>query len=115
MLLQIEEKRIEPDVNLVELVGRFALGRESQRIETIVDEMLKAGRLKTILDMSKVDYIDSAGIGLIALSAGRLKEAGGRLIVVAPEGRVLHLMKMTQVSLIVTVADSVDDAVKAMS
>jgi anti-sigma B factor antagonist len=115
MLLQIEEKRIDPDITVVELAGKFALGRESQRIETIVDELLKSGRVRVVLDMTGVDYIDSAGVGLVTLSAGRIKEAGGKLVVVAPEGgRVLTLLKMTQVNMIVTVSATVADAVQAL-
>ena len=110
MLLQIEEKRIDPDITVVELVGKLALGRESQRIETIVDEFLKNGRVRVILDMTAVDYIDSAGVGLVALISGRLKAEGGKLVVVAPEGRVLTLLKMTQVTLIVTVCATVAEA-----
>jgi hypothetical protein len=34
MLLQIAEKRIEPDIAVLELTGRFAPGRESQRVES---------------------------------------------------------------------------------
>src|SRR5690348_5657270 len=110
MLLQIEEKRIEPDLTLVELVGKLALGRESQRIESIVDDLIRAGHLKVIMEMSAVEYIDSAGLGLLALCAGRLKEAGGRLVVVAAEGRVLGLLKMTQVNMIATVCTTLSDA-----
>ena len=110
MLLQIEEKRIDPDLTVVELVGKLALGRESQRIETIIDELLKSGRVRVILDMTGVDYIDSAGIGLIALTSGRLKEAGGKMVIVAPEGRVLSLLKMTQVSMIVTICSTALEA-----
>jgi anti-sigma B factor antagonist len=108
MLLQIEEKRIDPDITVVELAGKFALGRESQRIETIVDELLKSGRVRVVLDMTGVDYIDSAGVGLVTLSAGKM-------VVVAPEGgRVLTLLKMTQVNMIVTVSATVADAVQAL-
>ena len=103
MPLQIEERRIDPDITVVELTGTLALGRESQRIEALIDELANRGHVKVVLDMSKVDYIDSAGIGLVALAAGKLKEAGGRCIVVAPEGRVLHLLNMTQMTAIVTV------------
>src|SRR6266700_2803396 len=112
MLLQIEEKRIEPDLTLVELVGRLALGRESQRIETMIDELLKTGHVKVIVDMSGVNYIDSAGVGLLALCSGRLKEGGGKLVAVVPEGRVLHLLTMTQIDRIVTVCSSVEEAAK---
>jgi anti-sigma B factor antagonist len=113
MLLQIQEKRIEPDITVVELAGKLALGRESQRIETIVGDLIQAGCLRLILDTSGVDYIDSAGAGLVALSAGKLKEAGGRLIVVAAEGRVLNLLKLTQMSLIVTICPTLDAATEA--
>jgi anti-sigma B factor antagonist len=113
MLLQIEERRIEPDITVMELTGRFALGRESQRVESIVDELVKAGRTRAILDLTGVNYADSAGIGLIALAAGMLKEARGRLIVVAPGGRVLEMLKMTQLDRIVTVCSTAKEAVDA--
>lgn len=115
MTLQIEERRMEPDITLVEVTGRLALGRESQRIETLVDELVKRGAIKVVLDMTKVDYIDSAGIGLIALASGKLKEAGGRCIVVAPEGRVLHLLNLTQMNAIVTVCPTPQAAAAAFA
>src|SRR5271157_5491785 len=111
MLLQIEEKQIDPDIALVELKGRLALGRESQRIETLAGELVKSGRLKAILDLTGVSYIDSAGIGILALMAGKLKEAGGALAVVAPEGRVLHMLNMTQMNRILAVSPTVGEAV----
>jgi anti-anti-sigma factor len=111
MLLEISERRIEPDVTVVELVGKLSLGRESQKIETLVEDLARRGALKTIMDMSQVDYIDSAGIGLVALAAGKLREAGGRLVVVAGEGKVLQLLNLTQVSMLVTVCPTVDEGV----
>ena len=110
MLLHIEEKQVEPDIALVELKGRLALGRESQRVEALADELVKTGRLRTILDLSGVDYIDSAGIGILALVAGKLKEAGGRLAVVAPEGRVRSMLSMTQMTQILSVSPTVGEA-----
>lgn len=110
MLLQIVERKIEPDIAVLELAGKLALGRESQKIETLIDGMLQQGVQKAILDLQAVDYIDSAGIGLLAFAAGKMKEAGGRLAVVAPEGRVLHLLEMTQITSIVTVVKSIEEA-----
>src|SRR5579863_9863262 len=114
MLLQIEERQIEPGITVLELTGRFALGRESQRLETIADGLVQAGRTRAILDLTGVNYLDSAGIGLIALAAGKLKEARGKMVAVAPEGRVLEMLKMTQVNRIVTVCPTVPEAVSAL-
>jgi len=52
MLLQIEEKLIQPGITLVELRGRLALGRESQRVESIADELVKNGHIKVVMDLS---------------------------------------------------------------
>ena len=114
MLLQIEEKWIEPDIAVLELKGRLALGRESQRLESLAGEMVRKGRLKAILDLTGVDYIDSAGIGILALVSGQLKEAGGKLAVVAPPGRVLDMLKLTQMGNILALNATTAQAIEAL-
>ena len=111
MLLQIAERLVEPDITVVELSGTLALGSESQRIESLIEDLVIKGSRRIVLDMSGVDHTDSAGIGMVALAAGRLREAGGKLVVVAPEGRVLQLLTQTQLTSIVKVAGTAADAV----
>ena len=114
MLLEIAEREIAPDITVVELTGRLALGRESQRIETLVDDLVKRGSLRVIFDMTGVDYMDSAGIGMLALATGKLKEVGGNLAIVALEGRVLQLLNLTQMTAIVQVCPTVVAAAAAL-
>ena len=114
MLLEIVERQMEPDITVVELTGRLALGRESQRIETLVDDLARKGSLRVIFDLSGVDYIDSAGIGMVALASGKLKESGGTLALVAPTGRVLDLLNLTQMNAIVKVCPTMDAAAAAV-
>jgi len=114
MLLAIVERQVEPDITVVELSGTLALGWESQRIENLIEELVKKGSRRVVLDMSGVDHIDSAGIGMVALATGKLREAGGTLAVVAPEGRVLQLLNQTQMNTIVKVCGSVAEAIVAV-
>lgn len=114
MLLQIAERLVEPDITVVELSGTLALGSESQRIESLIEDLVIKGSRRIVLDMSGVDHTDSAGIGMVALAAGKLREAGGKLVVVAPEGRVLQLLNQTQMTTIVKVAATAADAVAAV-
>jgi anti-sigma B factor antagonist len=114
MLLQIAERKIEPDIAVIELVGKLELGRESQRIEALVEEYAREGMLRVILDLSGVNHIDSGGIGVVLLSSTRIKEAGGKLAVVAPEGRVLQLLNLTQMNIKVTVCGTVGEAAAAV-
>ena len=112
MLLQIVERLIGSDIALVEMKGRLALGRESQRVEALADELVKSGRTKAVFDLTGVDYVDSAGIGILALAAGKLKEAGGQLVLVVPEGRVLQMLNMTQMTKILAVSPTVQEAME---
>ena len=107
MLLNIVERRAEPDITVLEFTGRLALGRESQRIETMVEELANRGESRVILDLTGVEYIDSAGIGMLALAAGKLKESGGKIAMVAPEGRVLQLLNLTQMNTVFQVCPTV--------
>jgi anti-anti-sigma factor len=110
MLLNIEERHIVPGIVAYEMAGKLALGRESQRIEQIVEDLAKKSAHQVIFDLTKVDYIDSAGIGLLALASGRIKESGGKLVIVAGPGRVLDMLKLTQVTSVVTVCGTMPEA-----
>ncbi|MCX6631729.1 MAG: STAS domain-containing protein [Candidatus Solibacter sp.] len=114
MLLEITEREMPPDITVVELTGKLAMGRECQRVETVVDDLAKRGSTRVIFDMSGVDYMDSAGIGMLALATGKLKESGGSLAIVAPEGRVLQLLNLTQLTAIVKVCPTLDAAAAAL-
>ena len=114
MLLNIVERKVAPDITVVELSGRLALGRESQRIETMFDELSTNGAARVVLDLTGVEYIDSAGIGMLALAAGKLKEAGGKLAISVPEGRVMQLLNLTGLSAILKVCPTVAAATAAV-
>jgi anti-sigma B factor antagonist len=114
MLLEIAEREMAPDITVVELAGTLELGRETQRIETLVDDLVKRGSTRVIFDMKGVEHMDSTGLGMLALASGKLRESGGSLAIVAPGGRVLELLTLTQINLIVKVCPTVEAAVAAL-
>jgi len=101
---------MEPDITVIELSGRMALGREGQGVEGLVDECVTGGRLRVMVDLTSVDYIDSAGIGVLAMAAGQLKQAGGRMALVAGQGRVREVLKFTGLDELMPLADTVEQA-----
>ncbi len=110
MLLEIKESRMEPDITVVQLSGRLAQGREGQGIEGLMAGYVAGGRRRVLLDLTGVDYIDSAGIGVLAMAAGQLKQAGGRLALVAGEGRVKALLQLTGMDELMPLSDTVEQA-----
>jgi anti-sigma B factor antagonist len=92
MILKIEDKRIEPDMS-----GKLIGGNESQRLEWKLNELIEGNARKLILDLSGVKYVDSGGVGIIAVAGGKMKEAGGAMLLAGAQGTVGEVLKFTRV------------------
>ena len=100
-MLEIQTKQVPPDIVVLEIAGRITLGRESKQLEWAVESLVGEGRKKVIFDLSGVTGVDSTGIGIIVMSSGKLKKAGGELRVAAATAHVQEVMKMTNLDQIV--------------
>src|SRR5574341_465972 len=79
MILQIETKRVQPDIVVLGFKGRITLGRESQQIETMVKDLVNQREKKLVFDLSGVDYIDSSGLGVLTYAFKAMQDSGGVL------------------------------------
>ena len=99
-MMEIQTRTVDPDIVVLEISGRITLGRECKQLEWSTESLVRENKKKVIFDLSGVTHIDSTGIGIIVMSAGQLKQAGGALRVCA-QGRVEEILKMTNVDKVV--------------
>jgi anti-sigma B factor antagonist len=109
-MLEIQTKHLQPDIVVLEITGRITIGRDCQHVEWAVDSLVDEGRKKVILDLTGVTHIDSTGIGIIVMSAGKVKKAGGELRVAGAAGHVEQVLKLTHVDQIVGLHPTTDAA-----
>lgn len=100
-MLEIQSKHVQPDIVVLEITGRITIGRECKQLEWATENLVREKRKKIIFDLSGVTHIDSTGIGIIVMSAGQVKDAGGELRVACAAGHVKDVLKMTNVHQIV--------------
>ena len=112
MLLQIEKKQVGADITVLEFTGKISLGRESQRIESMINELLNEKVTKVIFDLSHVDYIDSAGLGIMTYCYGAMKKAGGTFRLAGANGRVQKLFEFTHLDTFFPFYPDVQEACK---
>jgi anti-sigma B factor antagonist len=110
MILTIAQKELGSNVVALELAGIITLGRSCSEIEWEVDKLVEKGISKAIFDLTKVTRIDSAGLGIIVMSCGKLKKAGGDLRLVGVQDNVRSVFTMTQVDKVVGMFDSTEAA-----
>jgi anti-sigma B factor antagonist len=75
---------------------------------------MRSEAVTTILDMTGVPYIDSAGLGVLTNSYVAHQKQGRRLLFVAVSERVLELFKLTCLDKLFEVFHSVDAAREAL-
>jgi anti-anti-sigma factor len=64
----------------------------------------------TVIDLSGVPYMDSAGMGLVMNHYVRCKTKGAKLIVTGANNRVMDLFKVTKVDTVLPLAASTEEA-----
>ena len=101
------------DVTIIELDGMLTIGSEH-----IVDQSLKEqvanGRKKVILDMTRVKYVDSLGIGQIAGGYTYLSEIGGSLVLARTNDKIKELLRLTGLQNHIKTYETVDAALQEL-
>ena len=64
----------------------------------------------TVIDLTEVPYMDSAGMGLVMNHYVRCQTNGARLIVVGANNRVMDLFKVTKVDTVLPLVGTIEDA-----
>ena len=97
MILQLQKSQPAADVCLLEFSGKLMMGNDSRQVEWSVAELLKQGVKKIVFDLSRLDSIDSTGVGIIVMCEGRVRNAGGEVRIAGPAGLVHDTLVMTHV------------------
>ena len=66
------------DVTVVEMAGRLNLGNSLSYAENAVIRLIDGGTRKLVIDLARLDHIDSSGLGMLILCGGRMEQSGGR-------------------------------------
>ena len=99
-MLTRQTRNMDPDIVVLDVSGRIVMGRECKELEWATETFVRENKKKVLFDLSGVTHIDSTGIGIIVMCAGKLKQAGGKLRVCA-QGHVEEVLKLTSVDKVV--------------
>jgi anti-sigma B factor antagonist len=84
------------DVWVVDLSGKITIGEGDVVLREKVTDLLESGQMSVLLNLEKVSYMDSAGIGELVACYKRAKEKGGNVKLLNPSGKVYDLLSLTK-------------------
>lgn len=97
-------------MNVFELTGSLDIAT-SPTVRAALVEASERGDHRLIVDLSKVDFLDSTGLGAMIGAQRRAKEFDGDVRLVAKEGQILRLLRITGLMKVFAVYATLDDAV----
>jgi anti-sigma B factor antagonist len=95
MIVYVKTQELSPGITAMTFTGRLIRGNKWNDIEYVIRERIQQGLRNLVLDFSDLSYIDSAGIGFIAVCLGLMEKAGGRVAIAGATGHVKELLEMT--------------------
>ena len=110
--MQIEQ-RVVGEVAIIQVLGDITLGKGGDVIlKDKIQSLLQQGYRKLLLDMGKVSYVDSAGLGQLVQVYATTSHLGGSLKLLNLTKRLKDLLVLTK---LLTVFDTYESEEAALA
>jgi anti-sigma B factor antagonist len=107
--------REDKEVVILEPKGKIMGGPESTVLHDKLHELINQGKKKVVIDLSKVDWMNSTGLGILISGLTTMRNNGGELKLSNVTEKIQSLLTITKLITIFETFDSVDQAVQSFS
>lgn len=90
------------DVVALDIIDEFTYGNRKE-FTTAVKAIKQSGHRHLIINLREVTYLDSAAIGLLALTAQQFAAENRKISLVAPQGTVKQILEMANIDKMIPV------------
>src|SRR6266508_2726668 len=95
--------------SVIALRGEIDVYTAPRLREALIDQV-EAGASDILVDMTRVEFLDSTGLGVLVGGLSRVKATGGSLEIVATDDKILKIFDITGLSKVFPIHASVDAA-----
>lgn len=105
--------RKHQDIYILDAVGDLDM-YNSKTLKDLFAKIIAKNITKMVLNLEKVDYIDSSGVGTLIQIHAQSKQKRIQLYLCNIQGTVKKVLTLTKLDNFFPTADSIEDAVKAI-
>lgn len=106
--------RMHQDVYVIVFQGELDM-YNSHRARNALQGVMDRGARKLVLNLSRVSYIDSSGIGILLYCHMMTRKTERELRIVGMNRKVLRVMELTKLLGVLPIADSEQEAVASLA
>lgn len=75
-----------------------------------LDDLRTRGRRRIVIDLTRVDFLDSSALGLLVTVQRDLDKDTGELKVACPQPQVSKVFRITRLAEVIPISDTLDEA-----
>ncbi len=107
-------QREKSGIVVLDITGEIDL-YNAPEIKDIINQLIEAQKYNVIINLEKVTYIDSSGIGALISSLSNLKKYQGGLKIINVFASVRKVFELTKLTSFFEIFDKEDDALASFS
>jgi len=107
--MKIKEEKIN-DVSVLVLEGRLDAS-SAKDVKEKVGTLIKENRVRIVMDMGAVDFMDSSGLGSLVASLRSVNKLGGDIKIASLQDPVRVIFELTRLHRVFEIFDDKDGAV----
>ena len=109
----IETQRLRPDVMFISVRG-FLDAHTYEELDRTIIECFDHEIYRLVVDLSRLDYISSAGAGVFIGNIGTAQDNDGNIVLVKPSQNVREIFDLLGLTQIFTFAHDTETALKLL-
>ena len=113
MDIKVNVREAQGDTYVVDLNGEIAV-YTSPKVKDAIGDLIDKGHYNLVINLEKVRYIDSTGLGVLIGGLKRVREHGGTVNLVCTNPQIKKIFDITGLVKIFGIYDDEDAAMKAL-
>lgn len=105
------KQEMKGDILVIALSGKVIGGPELMEVKDVFQKAVDQDKKKIVLNLGKVNWMDSSGLGVIVSGHTTLSRAGGALKILNATKKIHELFIITK---LITIFDTYSDEQKAL-
>ncbi len=106
--------KLEGDVVILDLTGKIMGGEETTLFHGKIHEYISQNKKNILVDLKKVDWMNSVGLGMLISALTTVKNSGGRLVL-ANITKIESILTITRLISVFEHFDSREEALKSFA
>ena len=115
MINEMKLSQVDPGITVAAIIGRLTIGNLLLSMQNSICKGVDGGAKKLVVDLTNLDSIDSAGIGMLIHVQGHINQAGGQVRVAGAKGAVARSFEIVHMHRVMQLDPDLESACASLA